>query len=80
MHPESFLIDRLHTQKHVLESKRLPEPEHLLIAQQDIATCLHVVLFFYPSSRNSFTDFESLLRLDECDIVDQEDPRFLNLF
>src|SRR5437879_1006824 len=49
MHPESFLIDRLHTQKHVLESKRLPEPEHLLIAQQDIAACLHVVLLFYPS-------------------------------
>lgn len=79
MHTEAFFINRFHAQKHVLKPERLPKPEHLLVTQEDIAARLHVVLFLNPPPCNSLTDFESLFRLNEGDIVDQEDTRFSNL-
>src|SRR5437868_7105574 len=63
-----------------MESQCFPEFEHLLVAQQNIAARLHVVLLLDPSPCDRFSDFEPLLRLDECDIVNQEDCRFFDPF
>src|SRR5262245_22216487 len=80
MHPETFLVDRLHPQKHVMESQRFPELEDLLIAQQDIPARLQVVLFLDPSPRDRFPDLKSLLSLDKCHIINEEYTSFLNPF
>ena len=78
MHLEAFLIDRLHADEHVLEPERLPELEHLLVAQQNIAARLHVILFLDPSPSDRFADLHALFRLDEGHVVDHEDARFLD--
>src|SRR5215467_321333 len=78
MHPEPFLIDRFHTQKHVMESQRFPELENVPIAQQDVAPRLQIVLFLNPSSRNRLPDLKSLFRLNEGNVIYEEHPSFLN--
>ena len=72
---QALLVDRLEAEEHVFEAERLPELEHLLVAQQHVAARLEVVFLADAFPGDRLADGEAVLGLDEGDVVDDEDAR-----
>src|SRR5579875_3269051 len=72
---EPFLVDGLQPEEQVVEAEALPAFEHLRVAHEDVAAGFEVVLLADPSSFDLVRDLHALVRLDERDVVHEEDPR-----
>src|SRR4029077_9451269 len=72
---EAVFVDRLEAEKHVGHSELLPEPEYLLVAQQNIAAGLQVIAFLDAGPRHRLAELHAVALLHEGDIIDDEDAR-----
>src|SRR5689334_702093 len=59
--PESRFIDRLEAEKHGLQPETLPQPKHLLVPQQNIASGLEVIALADAGAGNRLADFHPVL-------------------
>src|SRR5262249_56027247 len=69
---------RLEAEEHVFEAELAPVLEHFLVPDQNVCTRLEVVLFLDLAFLQLVTDRESVLRMNERDIVHDEDVRLLD--
>src|SRR5207237_439968 len=70
---EAFLVQRLEAEEHVVQPQAAPVLEDLAVPEQDVAAGLEVVLLADPKPFQLMADGEPMLRMNERDIVHQED-------
>src|SRR5204863_8978375 len=70
---EALLVERLETEKHVSHAELLPEAEHLLVAQQNVAAGLQVVALLDAGAGDGLAQRHAVALLHEGDIIDDED-------
>src|SRR5215510_10715285 len=72
---QALVVNRLDAEEHVGKAERLPEAEHVLVAQQDVAAGLQVILLLDAGPGDSLADRQAMLGLDEGDVIDDEGAR-----
>src|SRR5437868_4083308 len=70
---QAILVDRLEAEKHVGDAELLPEAEHLLMAQQNIAAGFEVIALLDAGPRHRLAERQAVALLHEGDVVDDED-------
>src|SRR5262249_45612933 len=75
---QTLLVDGLDAEEHVFDAELLPELEHVLVAQQNVAAGLQVVFLLDSLAGDRLADGETMAILDERHVVDDEDPRILD--
>jgi hypothetical protein len=75
---ERLLVERLHAEEHVFQTEPLPVREDLRMAEQHVAAGLEVVPLAHATALELLADREAVLRMDEGDVVHQEDVRLLD--
>jgi predicted Fe-Mo cluster-binding NifX family protein len=76
---QAFLVERLQTEEHVVQSQAPPALEHLSVAQQDVRARLQVVLLTDAATLDLPGDRVPVLGTDERHVVHQEDARLADL-
>src|ERR1051326_6307719 len=76
---EPVLIDRFEPEKHVGDPELFPEPEHLLVPQQDVAAGFEVIALFDAAPRDGFAELRAMPLMHKGDIVDDENSRLADL-
>src|SRR5260221_3549495 len=72
---QPVFVECLQPEEHVRDPELFPEPEHLLVAQQNVAAGLQVVALLDAGSGDRFAQLHAVPLVDERDIVDNEDAR-----
>ena len=75
---QAVVVDRLKPEEDVLEAERLPELEHLLVAQEHVAARLQIIVLADALPGDCLADGEAVLRLDEGDVIDDEHAPLLD--
>src|SRR5208282_3136849 len=70
---QPLLIDRFDAEKHIFEAEFFPETKDFLVAQQDVAAGLEVILLLDAGPGDRLTDRHPVPLLQKGDIVDDED-------
>ena len=69
---QALLIEGLQAEEHVVQAQPPPAAEHLLVAEQDVAAGLQVVLLADAAPLELPGDLVAVLGLDEGHVVDDE--------
>src|ERR1700688_1677202 len=78
MQLQSFLVDRLETEEHVLHAERAPVLEDFRIAAEHVGASFEIVLLFDFALFDFMADREAMLGMDERDVIDDEDVGLLD--
>ena len=75
---QPLIVDGFDVEEHVLEAQALPMPKNFLVAQEEVSARFEIILLSNVAAFDLACQRESVHRLNEGDVINDEHTRFAN--